>query len=466
MSSTSNTEIKFKSVSADAVKSGNNFESGISHMKDGKEVPAEECTSIIFQKYTGYAPNEFPKPGKKGPNREMVPNPPEKRDYIKVKLDPSDPNAMELKKIMENYDEQYENNFNLIFDEETRKFLEKTNKKGDKINEYKFKSSIKEVERDEEEEEEVVEGVKPKSEDYYFDSCKLKLDMGWAYYYDDKKLDDHNTKIIKQAINDKRKSLKGTVFDKTVVESIMVNLEFKDEDSGEMNKVSVKMSDIPSKKTHIKTEVFMRKPTEMVDGIKKPHECSEEELDKFYGEPKHLEDCTSPEQFEKYYKNYSYVRFIIAPEKVRFWKMADKKECAINYVIKQIEIIREPFVSNVVKQNYKEYSFGKSARKELLIDQSVDNQYKESAVEKTDSKVEETKQTKKLDVDESGSESGSESEESDSEDSGSEQSGSESEESGSDEPEVKPASKKVTKAKVEEVKVEKPAKKTTAAKKK
>ena len=461
MATTSNTEIKFKPVSAEAVKSGNNFESVITHMKDGKEIPAEECTGIIFQKYTGYAPSEFPKPGKKGPNREMVPNPPEKRDYIKVKLDPSDPNAMELKKIMEKYDEQYENNFNLIFDEETRKSLEKTNKKGEKINEYKFKSSIKEVERDEDEEE--VEGVKPKSDDYYFDSCKLKLDMGWAYYYNDEKLNAHNTKIIKKAISDKKKLLKGSVFDKSVVDSIMVDLEFNDEDSGEMNKVSVKMSDIPSKKTHINTVVFMRKPTEIVDGVKKPHECSEEELDKFYGEPKYLEDCTSPEQFEKYYKNYSYVRFVIAPEKIRYWKMADKKECAINYVIKQIEIIREPFVSNVVKQNYKEYSFGKS-KKELFIDQSVDNQYKETTVEKTDIKIEETIQTKKLDVDESGSESGSESEESGSE---SEESGSESEsESGSDEPEVKPASKKVSTAKVEEVKVEKQARKQTASKKK
>lgn len=446
MSAMSNTEIKFKQVSTDAIKSGNNFESIITHMKDGKEVPAEECTSIIFQKYTGFAPSEFPKPGKKGPNREMVPNPPEKRDYIKVKLDPSDPNAMELKKIMENYDEQYGNSFDVIFDEEARKYLNKTDKKGKKTNEYEFKPSIKEVERDEEEEQ--VEGAKPKSEDYYFDSCKLKLDMSWAYYYNDERLDANNTKIIKKAIGDKKKSLKGSVFDKTVIDTIMVDLEFKDKDSDEMRKVSVKLVDVPSKKTHINTVVFMRKPTEMIDGIKKPQECSEEELDKFYGEPKYLEDCTSPEQFEKYYRNYSYVRFVIAPEKVRFWKMADKKECAINYVIKQIEIIREPFVSNTVKQNYKEYSFGKFNKKELLIDQSVDNQYKESVVETTN-KVEETKQTKKLDVEDSGSE------DSGSEESGSEESESdESEESGSesDEPEVKPASKKVTKTKVEPVK--------------
>ena len=465
MATMSNTEIKFKPVSAEAVKSGNNFESIITNMIDGKEVPAEECTSIIFQKYTGYAPSEFPKPGKKGPNREMVPNPPEKRDYIKVKLDPLDPNAMELKKIMEKYDEQYENNFNRIFDEETRKFLEKTNKKGEKINEYKFKLSIKEVERDDEEEE--VEGVKPKSEDYYFDSCKLKLDMGWAYYYNDEKLDVHNTKIIKKAISDKKKALKGSIFDKTVVESIIVDLEFKDEDSGEMKKVSVKMADIPSKKTHINTVVFMRKPSEIIDGIKKPQECSEEELDKYYGEPKYLDDCTSPELFEKYYKNYSYVRFVIAPEKVRFWKMGDKKECAINYVIKQIEIIREPFVSNIVKQNYKEYSFGKSNKRELLIDQSVDNQYKDNVVGKTDSKVEETKQIKKIDVDAScsSSESGSETDNSGSE---FEESGSESDDSESEavEPEVKSTSKKVTKTKVEEVNVEKPTKKPIASKKK
>lgn len=166
------------------------------------------------------------------------------------------------------------------------------------------------------------------------------------------------------------------------------------------------------------------------------------------------------------------MRFVIAPEKVRFWKMADKKECAINFVIRQIEIIREPFVSNVVKHNYKEYSFGKMHKSGLLIDQSIDNQYKESKetkVENKESKVketvkaDETKQTKKLDVDESGS--GSESGESGSE-SGSEsgESGSESEteteESGSEsdepEPDVKTASKKVTK-KVEEVKVDKSA---------
>lgn len=481
MSTMSNTEIKFKQVSIEAIKSGNNFESAITQMVDGKELPAEEYTSIIFQKYTGYAPSEFPKPGKKGPGpKEMVPNPPEKRDYIKVKLDPSDPNAMELKNIIEKYDESYESNYNLIFDEETRKFFEKTNKKGEKINEFKFKPSIKEVERDDE--EEPVEGAKPKPDDYFFDSCKLKLDMGWAYYYNDEKLDAHNTKIIMKAISDTKKALKGSVFDKSVIESIVVDLEFKDEDSGEMKKVSVKMSDIPSKKTHIKTVVFMRKPSEIVEGIKKPHECTEEELDKYYGEPKCLENCTSPEEFEKHYKNYSYVRFVIAPEKVRFWKMADKKECAINFVIRQIEIIREPFVSNVVKHNYKEYSFGKMHKSGLLIDQSIDNQYKESKetkVENKESKVketvkaDETKQTKKLDVDESGSgsesgsgESGSESGESGSESESESESGSESE-SDEPEPDVKTASKKVTK-KVEEVKVDKSAttKKPPATKKK
>src|SRR3990167_4581927 len=93
-----NNEIMFKPVAFEAIKNGN-FESTITKMVNGREVPAEEVTSIIFQKYSGYAPSEFPKPGKKGPGpKEMVPNPPEKRDYIKIKLDPNDPNAMELKK--------------------------------------------------------------------------------------------------------------------------------------------------------------------------------------------------------------------------------------------------------------------------------------------------------------------------------------------------------------------------------
>jgi hypothetical protein len=445
MSTMQNEIIGFEPVSADVLKKGENFDSAIYKMVDGKKVPAEEETSIIFQKYTGYAPAEFPKPGKKGSGqREMVPNPPEKRDYIKIKLDPNDSNCNELRNKLNNYDEEYENNYDKIFDDEGRKFLNKTNKKGEKINEYKLKPSIKENENDKEEEE---EGVKPKSEDYYYDTCKLKLAMSWAYYYNDEKLDANNTKIIKKAISDKRKATKGTIFNREILNDIAVNLEFKDDD-GDVKKVSVKMGDIQSKKTNIDTAVFLRRPTEMVDGIKKPNECSEEELDKFYGEPKYLEECTSPEQFEKYYKNYSYVRFVFKPERVRFWDMAGRKECAIHYVIYQIEIIREPYVSTTVKQNYKEYCFGGSHKKNLLIDQSVDNQYKENDDEtnEAEAKVESTKvsatnKTSKLDVEDS------ESEESGSEDSGSEESGSESEESESEsESEKEPVvSKKISK---------------------
>ena len=310
-------EIIFKSISYDTIKRSDNFESTITKMINGIQTPAEEITGIIFQKYAGFAPSEFPKPGKKGPGpKEMVPNPPEKRDYIKIKLNPNDPNSTELKKILENYDKQYEDKIKNIFDEESIKFLNKTDKKGKKINEYEFKPSIKEVEKEDITEEQ-EEGAKLKSEDYYYDSCKFKLAMSWAYYYNDEKLDAHNTKIIKKTIGEKKKGLKGSVFDKTFIESIMVDLEFKDE-TGAIEKVSVKLGDIPSKKTNIDTVVFMRKPTEIIEGIKKPYDCSEEELNKFYGEPKYLEDCTSPEQFEKYYRNYSYVRFVFAPEKVRY----------------------------------------------------------------------------------------------------------------------------------------------------
>lgn len=470
-----NSQIIFKPVTIDVKSSSiKNFDSSIMKNENGKEVPIVEYTGIIFQKYSGYAPNAFPKPGK----QELVPNPAEKRDYIKIKLDPNDSNAMELKQMLLNYDKQYESNFNLIFDQKARDYLNKE-KNNKKVNEYEFKPSIKEVDRDDDDDEEPVEGAKPKSEDYYFDTCKLKLDMTWAYYYNDKKLDEHNTKIIKKAIGDKKKSLKGATFDKNVIENIEVNLEFKDENSDEINKVKVKLSEVPSKKTHINTSVFMRKPTEIIEGIKKPNECTEEELDKFYGDPKHVIDCNSPEEFEKYYKNYSYVRFAITPEKVRFWNMAGKKECAINYVIKQIEIIREPYVTNNVKQNYKEYSFRN--RKELLIDQSVDNQYKETEkvekvvkVEKTE-KTEKTVETKKLQVEESESESeveddaeDSESEGSDSEES--EESGdSESEESESEsksEQKAKTTAKKVSKTQVEETKADKQTKKQIATKKK
>lgn len=458
MSSMQNETIVFEPISTDVLKTGENFESSIYKMVDGKKVPAEEETSIIFQKYTGFAPSEFPKPGKKGPNREMVPNPPEKRDYIKIKLDPNDPNCMKLKELINKYDEQYENDFDKIFDEEGRKFLNKTDKKGKKINEYEFKPSIKEIEKDED--EEVPEGSKPKSEDYYFDTCKFKLAMSWAYYYNDEKLDANNTKIIKKAINDKRKMSKGTVFDKTILDTITVDLEFKDDD-GDFKKISVKMGDIQSKKTNIDTAVFMRRPPEMVEGIKKPNECTEEELEQFYGEPKYLENCTSPEQFEKYFKNYSYIRFVFKPEKVRFWKMSDKKECAIQYVIYQIEIIREPFVSTSVKQNYKEYSFGGAHKKNLLIDQSVDSQYKETETieaKVVSTKVSATNKTSKLDVEDSESEeeeSGSENEES-----GSESEESESEESESEKEQV--VSKKISKT----TPTEKTNKKQVASKKK
>jgi len=158
----------------------------------------------------------------------MVENPPEKRDYIKIRLDPNDKGCEGIRETTNKYDEAYESNYEKIFDEETRKYLGKTDKKGRKPNEYDFKASITEAKVDDNEQNEETE---KKNEEYKFDTCKFKLNMSWAYYYDGKKLDDYNTKVIKKATNDKKKQSKGVKFDKSMLDSIEVELKF--EENGE-----------------------------------------------------------------------------------------------------------------------------------------------------------------------------------------------------------------------------------------
>lgn len=181
-----------------------------------------------------------------------------------------------------------------------------------------------------------------KSEEEY---CVFNLDIGWNYYL--KKtgqvLDVPNSQIVKSKTikfysenKDKSKEEK-----KELIKSLEFELNFI-ENNKSVNK-KVLMSEIINKKDKINTEIYVRKQQISSPDIKKPNECNEDEILKFYGKPQKI-DVQTMSQLTKIYKNNSYVKFhceIINGYANKNVMNEDnkKRKLGLNYTIKAIEII-------------------------------------------------------------------------------------------------------------------------------
>jgi hypothetical protein len=266
---------------------------------------------------------------------------------------------------------------------------------------------------------------------------------------------------------------------KAAISALVVKLTFM-EDGKKVSK-EISMKDIEQRK-EIDTKVFYRRPEKLDMDAKKPNECTEEELIKYYGEPLDPKDVRTAEDLDQFYRYRSYVRILYTP--FRLWASkdklpgADKRTCGIKFIINSIDIIQLPYENtntSTQKMIYSKYAFGKKNNEgeNLLINQSVDNVFTsvEKTVEKHNKEIEsepvvevktEAKTDKKSKTEKKQMKVESESEESEESDGDSEsQESEESEESEEDKPEPPKKTGKGGKTVVEPVKNTKTSNKKT-----
>lgn len=459
-------EIVFETINVEdpAQKSRVQFEAKIFNMVNGKEVYADEETGFIFQRYSGFAPKKF--------------NPdPSKRDFVRFSFDPEQKSCIELKSILDNYDDVFEANRKNVFG------------KYDRL--YKFGRSVKQPKSNDE--DELSDDDEPKEKDDKdqipkFETCKMKLKMDWFYYYEGERLDKINTTIVKKAVSDLMIKNKNIDKDKrkALIGTLVFKLKFKDGDKNIDKDVS--MGELEQRK-EIDTKIFHRRPKQIIEGaeefLKSSRGSTDKEIDEYesklvemFGDPGEPKDVRSPEELDKYYSYNCYVRILFSPFRVWASKSkddgADKRKSGIKYIINSIDIIQLPYESNnnsSQKIAYSKYAFGKrtnASDEQLLINQSADTVFsaiEKSAEKSTEKKVEKTDKSKTSKVEkkqmkiesEDEAEESEESEEESEEDAEEEAEESESEE----EPEPEPPKKTKGKTVVETAKTTKQTTKKT-----
>jgi hypothetical protein len=297
----------------------------------------------MFHQYSQFAPKEI-----KMKNKTIYIES-SKRDWMKVPIFPDQEACLEVEEQINMYDDALAENRSLIFG------------KFDKL--YTHARSIKEPKEADELEAETADPdkpVKPK-----FKSLRLKLDMVWNYYLDGERLDNSNSIEVKKEVS---KALKNGL-DKTKLNSLTFKLSFKDED-GKESKRDVSMADIEQRKD-INTKVFYRRPESLPSNVKKVEDCTEEELTEFYGKGE-LQDVSTPEQLDEYYKHGAYIRVIYAPQKVYAAKAKDdngKRKFSYIFVCKSLDIInvKQQFTSTNNSAQYSNYKFGRNKVSQMLI---------------------------------------------------------------------------------------------------
>jgi hypothetical protein len=391
-------EIVFEPINVEdpAQKNRLQFEAKIFNMVNGKQVYADEETGFIFQKYSGFAPKAFIKEVKG-------------RDFVKISLDPEQESCVKLEKTINEYDDSFEANRKNVFGKYDRLYKFSRSVK-------KPKSTTEEVISDDEEDVE-KETKETKDTQPKFNSCKMKLNMDWFYYYGDERLDKSNTNIVKKAVTDSMNKNKNVDKEKrkALLSTLVFKLNFKDENDKTIQK-EVKMDELVQRR-EINTKVFYRKPSTIPPNaqefFKKQRGTSAKEIDEYetelvtlFGDPQEPKDVRHPDHLDKYYNYNCWVRFLYSPYRVWASKTKDedveidgkvipgKRKSGIKYVINSIDIIQLPFENNFSSSHktvYAKYAFGKRGNDELLINQSVDTVF--TAVEKSSQSVQSVQST-------------------------------------------------------------------------
>ncbi|AYV80031.1 MAG: hypothetical protein Gaeavirus6_6 [Gaeavirus sp.] len=308
---------------------GVQYESKLYVLENGmKTVPCEE-TGFTTQQYSGFPSSRFTTP--------------DKRDYIRINLDPAQKSCVALQDRINAYDDAFHENKEIVFGKAAKMFTQVRGVKLPKV-------------RDELE----LEALDPeKKKGPEFSSFRMKLDMTWAYYINNVHLDKDNTAIVRKGVFEALKVSKG---DKTVLDSLSFNLKLPNDDGKIITRV-VPMSELESRKD-IDTKVYFRQVDAIPAGAKLPPDCTEEELTHWYGEGE-LVKVQSPEDMDKYYTHNVYTRFLTIPFKIWAARVKDQsggRNTSIQWVCKQIDIVRiksEGSSGFADRERYQTYAFGK-----------------------------------------------------------------------------------------------------------
>lgn len=267
-------------------KKSTQFSTTVGLMKDGRKLYPDETTGFMYQMYSGFASSKF--------------NPPENRDWIKLDIIETEKTSVEFMNTINEYDNEFEKQKDNIFG----KFS-------------KFYNIVRSVKEPKEEDELEIEANADKPVKQKFKSIKLKLKMGWNYYYDNVLLDQVNSSIIRKSVNE---SLAKNN-DKKLLETLIFTLKITDENGKKIDK-KIKMSEIESRK-EIVTKVYYRQKDDSED-LKKVTDCNDnDELEEIYGKPEEVLVKT-PEDFDRYHKSRCYVRYLYSPSKV--WAAKSKSD--------------------------------------------------------------------------------------------------------------------------------------------
>jgi hypothetical protein len=305
---------------------------------NGITTMADEETGFMFHKYSGYASAKFI-------------TDPEKRDFIKVSINPEEQACVDLENTINLYDNKLNESRQTIFG------------KFNKL--YTHVRSIKEP-RAKDDLDEEINGDADKPQEPRLNSMRFKLDMVYRYYYNGERLDYKNSMIVQKDI----KTALATSKDKSIINTLSYTLKFKDEEGKFTNRV-ISNGELEQRK-EIGTKVFFRRPETVQADAKPISECTEDELVQYYGEAEQ-QDVRSPDDMDKFYRHGSYVRFMYSPQKI--WAMKNKddngnRKFSIQWVCKQIDIIHIKTQTNTqtfTKSKYGEYAFGKG--KQAAVDQ-------------------------------------------------------------------------------------------------
>ena len=351
-------EIVFEPINFEDVsqKSKTQFTTKVFVMENGKKTYADEETKFMCHEYSGFASAKY--------------NPPEKRDWMKIPIDPEQQSCLDIEKQVNMYDDALAASRDIVFGKYSKL--------------YTHAYSIKNPKEEDELEAESADPDKIKKPK--FKSLKLKLDIIWTYYLDGERLDAKNSGIVRKTISEAFAKNK----DKTIIDTLSFPLTFTDENGKSIKRI-IKMSELEQRKD-INTKVFYRKPESIPADAKKISECDEDELVKYYGESQ-LQDVRTPDDLDKYYRHGSHIRFIYTPQKIWAAKAKDdngKRKFSYQWVCKQLDIIHVYTQNNsqsIVRNQYTKYAFGKKNINQMLIKNNDDySNLKSSSNTKSNSK--------------------------------------------------------------------------------
>jgi hypothetical protein len=319
------------------------YSAKVLELKQGtKKNPVEE-TGFMYHQYTQFAPKEI----KMKTNTITIES--KDRNWMNVPIYPAQQACLEVEKQVNSYDDALAENHELLFDKYSVM--------------YTHNRSIKKPKELDAMEMAALDPNKPKER---LNKFRLKMDMVWNYYYENEKLDVKNTSDVRKIVSG---ALKANM-SKDMLPSLPIKLKMRDSDGNEIER-NLFMRDLDQRKD-ICTKVFYR-TVEADDNRKKVEDCTEEELVELYGKGE-LQDVSSPEDLDKYYRHGSYIRLIYSPLKLLVALKKDPKTLQRNYsfqfVCKSIDIIhvKSEFGSSNSSAKYASYAFGKNKSSQMTTE--------------------------------------------------------------------------------------------------